>query len=78
MSECVLVLVLVFRQFPHLVTCSSVLYMFVLFVSICFLFNFPPFIYFRSHLHCITRFEDEDAICKIKYQVTRINGEGRI
>ena len=43
---------------------------------ICLLF--PPFIYFTSHLYCITRFEDEDAICIIKYQVTRINGEGRI
>ena len=41
-------------------------------------FLFPPFIYFRSHLYCNTRFEDEDAICRIKYQVTRINGEGRI
>ena len=39
---------------------------------------FPPFTYFTSHLYCITRFEDEDAICRIKYQVTRINGEGRI
>ena len=38
---------------------------------------FPPFICFTSHLYCITRFEDEDAICRIKYQVTRINGEGR-
>ena len=41
-------------------------------------FLFPPFIYFPSHLYCNTRFEDEDAICRIKYQVTRINGEGRI
>ena len=46
--------------------------------SIFYLFFFPPFIYFTSHLYCITRFEDEDAICRIKYQVTRIDGEGRI
>ena len=29
-----------------------------------FQFFFPPFI---LHLYCITRFEDEDAICIIKY-----------
>ena len=33
---------------------------------------------FILHLNCIARFEDEDAICRIKYQVTRINGECRI
>ena len=33
---------------------------------------------FLLHLHCITRFDDDDAICRIKYQVTRINGEGKI
>ena len=48
------------------------------FFFIFFLFIFPPFIYFTSHLYCNTKFEDEDAICGIKYQVTRINGEGRI
>ena len=48
------------------------------FLFVCLLFIFPPFIYFTSYLYCITRFDDEDAICRIKYQVTRINGEGRI
>ena len=28
------------------------------------------FIYFTSHLYCIPRFEDEAAICRIKYQIT--------
>ena len=43
-----------------------------------FVYFFPPFIYFTSHLYCITRFEDEDAIWSIKCQVTKIIGEGRI
>ena len=30
---------------------------------------FPPFIYFTSHLYCITRFEDEDAICRINIRL---------
>ena len=42
-----------------------------------YLFFLHFFILITSHLYCFTRFEDEDATCSIKYQVTRINGEGR-
>ena len=53
-------------------------YLFILTFVFVYLFIFPPFIYFTSHLYCVTRFQDEDAICRIKYLVTRINGKGRI
>ena len=35
----------------------------VLLFTVYFVYLFPPFIYFTSNLYCITRFEDEDAIC---------------
>ena len=37
-------------------------------------FSLPLFI---LHLYCITRFED-DASCRSKYQITTLNGEGKI
>ena len=42
----------------------------ILLKGLFIVYFFPPFIYFTSHLYCITRFEDEAAICRIKYQVT--------
>ena len=43
---------------------------------------FIYFVYFFVHLFTLQAIyivlQDEDAICRIKYPVTRINGEGRI
>ena len=36
-----------------------------------FVYFFPLFIYFTSHLYCITRFEDEDAICRINVRLQK-------
>ena len=37
---------------------------------------FPPLIYFTSHLYCITRFEDEDAICRINIRLLTVERRG--
>ena len=41
----------------------------VLLFIVYFVYLFPPFIYFTSNLYCITRFEDEDAICRINIRL---------
>ena len=45
-------------------------------VSLTVCLFFPPFIYCTSHSYCITRFEDEDAICRLNVRLLTVERRG--